>query len=262
MQFFRYVEQLAQLALLVSLLLRGLAPRYPIFTVYLGVRVIRGLSVLPLDYHAIAYAKAWALTEPVLLVLQVLVVLELTSLISECYPSFGHLAKVIIGVSLGLGVLIGGSVVLVEIGVTRHQPLWLRIIMGAWKSSNVACASALMLQSIWRIVFPMPMRRNVGIHHCILTFFIGIVPGSAAFFVRLKNVSSADNAALLQVLTEILCCLLWVLLLQRSGEYIRYRPDWIASRARLERVQEQYELIIEGMLRKLSIGSVFGEQDT
>ena len=262
MEFLRYAEQAAQLVLLVCLLLRGLGPRYPMFAIYIAARILRGISLLPLDYHGILYAKAWALSEPILLTLQVLVVLELTGLILECYPEVGHLAKVIIGFSLGLGALIGGSVVLVEIGDARRQPLWLSVVIGAWKWNNVACASALLVQSAWCSLFPVPMRRNVAIHRWLLTFFIGIVPGSAAFFVRLKNTWSADYAVMLQVLTEVICCLGWALTFQKSGEQIRYRPDWISAQARLQQVQREYSLIMENMRRKLNIARLFGEHDS
>src|SRR5947208_8473019 len=96
MEYLRYAEQVAQLVLLASLFYRGLAKPYLFFTTYLGARVLRAASLLTLNYHGMLYAKAWASSEPILLILQSLVVLELTDSILEYYPEIAHLAKVLI----------------------------------------------------------------------------------------------------------------------------------------------------------------------
>ena len=261
MELFRYGEQGAQLVLLVCLVRRGLVRWYPMFAIYLAARLARSVCLLSLDYHGVSYARGWALTEPVLLVLQVLVVLELTNSILEYYPEIAHLAKVMVGSSLVLGALIGGSLAIVQIGEVRSQPMWLASIIGAWKWGNLACACTLLLQSAWFSIFPMPMRRNVAIHRWMLTLFIGIAPGFSSFFVQLKNVRSADHAVLFQLTLEIVCCMAWTLLLQRSGEQIRYRPDWI-SREDRGRIQREYSLIIENIRRKINMPSAHGESET
>lgn len=261
MEYLRYAEQIAQLVLLACLIRRGLARCYPMFAAYLAARSVRAICLLSFDYHDAPYARAWALSEPILLVLQVLVVLELTTSILEYYPEIAHLAKVLVGSSLGLGALIGGSAAIVEIGELRSQPLWLASILGAWKWSNLACACALLLQSAWFSIFPMPMRRNVAIHRWMLTLFIGIAPGFSSFFVQLKDIRSADHAVSFQLMLEIVCCIAWTLLLHRSGEQIRYRPDWI-SREDRGRIHRQYALIIENIRRKISMAQALGESET
>ena len=261
MECLRYAEQVAQLLLLVCLIRRGLARCYPMFAMYLAARVARAVSLLSLNYHGTLYATGWVLSEPILLVLQVLVVLELTDRVLECYPEVGHLTKVLVGSSLGLGALVGGSLALVELGDVRSQPLWLDVVMGAWKWNSLACACALLAQSAWFSIFPLPMRRNVAIHRWILTFFIGITPAFASFFVRLKNLWLADHAVTFQLLLEIVCCLVWTVLLQRSGEQIRYRADWIAREDR-GRVQREYSLFLERFRHKLAFNQQFSEYDT
>lgn len=258
MEYLRFAEQIAQILLLCCLFRRGLARRYPMFAVYLAARTARALCLFSLDFHAVAYARAWALSEPILLVLQVLVVLELTGFVLEYYPEIAHLAKVMVGSSLALSALIAGSAAIVEFGELRSQPLWLASIISAWKWSNLACTCTLLLQSAWFSAFPMPMRWNVSIHRWILTLFIGIAPSFSSFFVRLKNTTSADYAVVAQLVLEIVCCFGWIVSLQRSGEQIRYRHDWISRKDR-GKIRREYSLIMENVRNKVGIRRVFNE---
>ncbi len=258
MEYLRCAEQIAQLALLASLFYRGLAKSYLFFTAFLAARVLRAASLLTLNYHGMLYAKAWATTEPILLILQSLVVLELTESIFECYPEIAHLVKVLIAWSLLVGALIGGSLALVPGIYNQGQPLWLMIAMGAWKWSSLTCALILLLQSAWFSAFPLPMKSNVASHRWLLTIFIGFVPACSAFLVELRRLRLADQVVFLQVVLETACYVGWILLLRKAGEQIRYRPDWNALEEQ-GRIRREYLLFIENLRRKLSMAHVFGE---
>jgi hypothetical protein len=258
MEALRYAEQIAQLVLVASLFCRGLAKSYSFFTTYLVARVLRAASLLTLNYHGMPYAKAWAVTEPILLILQSLVVLELAESILEYYPEIAHLAKVLIAWSLLVGTLIGGSLALVAAIYNPGEPLWLAIVMGAWKWSSLSCALTLVVQSAWFSAFPLPMKSNVAIHRWLLTIFIGFVPACSAFLVELRRLRFADQVVLFQLALETGCCLGWILLLRRAGEQIRYRPDWNA-REEHGRIRREYLLFIENLRRKLSLPQVIGE---
>ena len=51
MVYLRCAEQIAQVILLVYLFRRSLARSYPLFTGYLMARMLRAISLLPLNYH-------------------------------------------------------------------------------------------------------------------------------------------------------------------------------------------------------------------
>lgn len=258
MEYVRYAEQIAQLALLASLFYRGLAKSYFFFTSYLVARLLRAASLLTLNYHGMLYARAWAVTEPILLILQSLVVLELTDSILEYYAEIAHLAKILIAASLLVGALIGGSLAVVPAIQSQGQPLWLAVVMGSWRWSSLTCALILVLQSAWFSAFPLPMKSNVAMHRWLLTIFIGFVPACSAFLVELRRMRIADQVVQLQVVLETACCIGWILLLRKAGEQIRYRPDWNAQEEQ-GRIRREYLLFIENLRRKLSIAQVLGE---
>lgn len=258
MEYVRYAEQIAQLALLASLFYRRLAKSYFFFTSYLVARLVRAASLLTLNYHGMLYAKAWAVTEPILLILQSLVLLELTESILAYYAEIAHVAKVLITWSLLVGALIGGSLGVVPAIYNQGQPLWLAIVMGAWKWSSLTCALILVLQSVWFSAFPLPMKSNVAVHRWLLTIFIGFVPACSAVLIELRRLRIADQVVLLQLALETACCFGWILLLRKAGEQIRYRPDWNA-REEQGRIRREYLQFIENLRRKLSIAQVFGD---
>lgn len=258
MEYLRYAEQMAQLVLLASLFSRGLTKSYSFFSSYLAARLLRATSLLTLNYHGALYAKAWAVTEPILLILQSLVVLELTESILEYYPEVAHVAKVLVAWSLLLGMLIGGSLALVPAIYGQGRPLWLAIVMGAWKWSSLTCALILVLQSAWFSAFPLPMKSNVALHRWLLTIFIGFVPACSAFLVELRRLRLGDQVVLLQLSLETGCCLAWILLLRKAGEQIRYRPNWNA-REEQGRIRREYLLLIENLRHKLRMPQVLGD---
>ena len=175
----------------------------------------------------------------------------------EYYPEIAHVAKVLVGWSLGLGALLGGSLAVVAAANTR-QPLWLAAVLGVLKWSSLSCALTLILQSAWSSAFPLPMRGNVSVHRWTLTMFVGVIPACSSFFVQWTALGWADNVVSLQVLIETGCCLSWAFLLQKSGEQIRYRADWIA-REDGGRIRREYMLFIENLRRRLSVAHVLGE---
>src|SRR5438876_10411835 len=82
-------------AALASLLLRGTAPSYPRFVMYLAFGVARGIALhfAGDPNRSRAYAIAWMITEPVLLAFLVLTTTEIVGKIPDYYRGFGNFGR-------------------------------------------------------------------------------------------------------------------------------------------------------------------------
>jgi hypothetical protein len=184
-----------------------------------------------------------------LLVLQVLVLLELTSKIVEHYPRIDRRgAKVIVGSCLAVGGVIGAISTTVHVG-TGQCPWYVSAAVGACKFVDWISVGTLGFVSVWIGLYPEPIRRNVQWHRWLLATYIGFAPGIALIFSTVaKNQRHLGDLANWGLeITEIGCCVLWCVALNRAGEAFPYVPKTISD-AELVTIDRDYERVF-GALR-------------
>ena len=211
MQYLRCIEQAALIAVVLVFACRGLLKYYPAFTLFLIAKGTRSLCLLSLDYHDPLYGKCWAISAPVLLTLQVLVLLELTAKIVEHYPKIDRRgAKLIVGSCLVVGGVVGAVSTLVQFG-NGQCPWYVPAAVGACKFVDWISVGTLGFISVWIALYPEPMRRNVQWHRWLLATYIGFAPGIALMFstVAKNQRFLGDIANWALEIIEICCCVLW-----------------------------------------------------
>lgn len=224
MTYLRFIEQMALISVVVAFACRGLLRSYPAFTLFLLVKGARSLCLICLDPHDPAYGKWWAITAPALMVLQVLVLLELTGKIVEHYPRIDKPgAKIIVSSCLTVGALFGAISSALQFG-NGECSWYVPAAVGAYKLVDWISVGALGFISAWLAVFPEPIRQNVQWHRWLLATYIGFAPGVALLFSTVgksqKYMVDAANWGL--EIAEICCCILWSVALTRAGEAFPY----------------------------------------
>ncbi len=149
MQYLRCIEQAALIAVVLVFAWRGLLKYYPAFMLFLIAKGTRSLCLLSLDYHDPLYGKCWAISAPVLLTLQVLVLLELTAKIVEHYPKIDRRgAKLIVGSCLVVGGVVGAVSTSVQFG-NGQCPWYVPAAVGASKFVDWISVGTLGFISVW-----------------------------------------------------------------------------------------------------------------
>lgn len=245
-----WVEQVALIAVLIALTRRGLLKYYPMFGLFLAAKGTRSLCLLPLDEHDPRYGHWWAITAPVLMVLQMLVVLELTQKIVKHYPKLHHAAaKLIIGSCLTVGAVVGAISTLLQFG-TGECAWYVVAAIGACKMLDWVSLGALAFLSLWLRLYRQPISRNVTWHRWLLVAYIGLAPGIALMLStvgqRQRYLVDAANWAL--EITEICCCLGWTLALSQAGEAFPVVPKTISDEELA--IREQAHQAVFSVLRE------------
>ncbi len=213
----RYIEQFAQIYLLICLWRRKLATRYVFFTAYMAAALLRECALDGLDVHSRLYAGAWAASQPILLVCQALAIIELFRFVLQHYPRTGKFSRLILGACFTLAAMFGSGMALWDIDAGSRIPWWLSLTFGFTRWVSWMSCGVLALQALWFSLFPIPMRPNIRHHRWLLAWYAGIGPGLMSIVAKLP-IKIIDEANLCFVVSEVLCLIAWSVLLTPRGE--------------------------------------------
>ena len=257
MTYLRGIEQAALIAVVVVFAFRGLIRYYPAFTLFLLAKGVRSFCLLGVDYHDPVYGRWWALSAPILMVLQLFVLLELTGKVVEHYRNIDRQgAKLIVGSCLTAGALMGGLLYAVRFG-SGDCPWYIPAAVGAYKLLDWTAVGTLGFISVWLALYPEPMRRNLQWHRWLLAAYIGFAPGIALMFstVSTKQRSWVDAANWGLEVAEICCSLLWSLALTRVGETFPYVPKTISDE-QLARIDSDYQEVFQTLRKEYPLAEL------
>jgi hypothetical protein len=213
---FWYSSVTVQLLFCAHLLWTGLAKRHPVFTLYLGCAVVRSLaafyftvgfdSALP-----ISYTYFWLWSEPVLLLLQIAVTLEVHSGLWKEYASIVKPARPVLYFLLLTAIVFAAVPVKAEI--SRFGTIQLQVIMHfeflAKRYVSTVLALFLVFSAVvFLVVIRNSIRSNLLRHESMLAAYFGIY--SVAYFtvnMGWTKTTSVNNY-MLSALT--LCLVVWI----------------------------------------------------
>ncbi len=109
---------ISEAALLWRLANLRLVGSFRIFSAYLIADILRSIVLLLIGHspEQHAYWLVWSFSEPVFLVFQVLVALELFRLLYSAYPGIHAFARILIGVAIVVGIMFTFGTIQVDVG--------------------------------------------------------------------------------------------------------------------------------------------------
>jgi hypothetical protein len=258
MPYLRAVELVALFTVVISVACRGLFKYYPAFIAFLITKGVRSLCLFRIDEHDPLYGMCWALSVPVLLVLQVWVLLELTEKIVHHYPKIDKAgAKLIVGSCFAAGTALGAISSIIQFG-NGQCPWYVSAAIGACKTADWVSVGILLFVSVWIRFRSGPFARNVYWHRGLLTIYIGVAPGVALMLSTVgKNQRyMADIANWSLETIEILSCCVWALVLKRSGELVQDVTSTMSDQE-FERIDREYQEVFKVLREEFRLPKVF-----
>jgi hypothetical protein len=256
--YLRAVELVALFTLVISIACRGLFKYYPAFVVFLITKGVRSLSLFRIDEHDPLYGMCWALSSPVLLVLQVWVLLELTEKIVRHYPKIDKSgAKLIVGSCFAAGAALGVISSMIQFG-NGQCPWYVLAAISACKMADWVSVGMLLFVSVWIRFRSGPFARNVYWHRRLLTIYIGVAPGVALMLSTVgKNQRYMVDMANWSLETiETLCCCVWALVLKRSSELVRDVTSTMSDEE-FERIDREYQEVFKVLREEFRLPKFF-----
>ena len=217
-----YSSVAVQFLFCLHLLWTRLAKQYPIFTLYLGCAVLRSLGAMHYTvgvsgYLPISYTYFWLWTEPVLLLLQIGVALEVHAAMWRQYAGVVRSARAILLFSLLAALMFAAVPLKAEVsrfGTIRLQVVLQFELLVVRYISTVLAVLLVISALIYLFVVRSSLRSNLVRHEGMLAAYFGIY--AIAYFV--SNMGWIQvmqiNNYMLSALT--VCLVVWISL---------FRPD-------------------------------------
>jgi len=202
----------------VRLFRTGLYRRYPFFFLYFVLRIPNSLWPLFLDTSSNTYLHVWVFTEPVFVVLYVLMVFELYRLVLEKYEglyTLGRWAMYLFGtISLGVSAL----TLIPRIRPTAPQSSKiLGYFFAIERGVDFSLAIFLILLLFFLALFPVKLSRNVRVHAIIYPVFF--LSNTLALLMRgLFGMQHVDQFNAVFSVVSVAAMIAWLVLLSPEGE--------------------------------------------
>lgn len=209
---------------------QGLHRVYRVFSVFLLFRIARSvaLATVPWAWYASqhrhyvraannVYAWGWALTEPILVVLHVLVVLELYSLVLQNYKGIASMGRWVMLAGLAAAVFLSSLTLPAELSHSaQHFPIlrWFELVT---RGVNASLVIFLLFITAFLAWFPVPLNRNVVLYSLVYAFYF-MTGALAQLAQNLAGAAAWSAASLANAGVDLLCLGIWIVFLNRAGE--------------------------------------------
>ncbi len=224
---FWYSSVTVQLLFCAHLLWTGLAKKHPVFTLYLGCAVVRSLAALyfTAGYDSalpLSYTYFWLWSEPILLLLQIAVTLEVHAGLWKEYASIVRPARPVLFFLLLSALLFAAVPVRAEL--SRFGTIQLQVVMHFEFLAKRYVSTVLALFLVFSaVVFLVVIRNSIKSsllrHESMLAAYFGIY--SVAYFTVNMGWTRTTlvNNYMLSALT--LCLVIWISVFRPGHELAR-----------------------------------------
>src|SRR5215472_5811337 len=240
-----HITPIAQVAVIATLVLRKIIWEFKIFAVYLIVDILRSMIVWWLggSTSTEAYRTAWVATEPVYLVLQVLVVVEFYRLLYRAYPGIQAFARALLIVAVAVALAVTFGTLHLDIGrVVWKMPDLQRLFVAKRLVSSLM--GFLMFTTM--VFFPRaPSARNILWHGWLLTVLF--IAAAGGFFGINYGVASQWAGALFMTV-QLGCFVLWSLVFR--SPYVKAPLPSLEAAARTERWNQDFILLARWLVHR------------
>jgi len=235
------------LVLYVRLRRQELHRVYRVFAAYVLFRVARlvVLATLPRlwyfvhrqPYHPYennAYGWIWALSEPVMWTLQILVVLELYSLVFQNHKGIASLGRWTVLTGLTIAVALSSITLPSELSHSAVTYVILRWCSLAERGVDASLVVFLLLITAFLVWFPVPLNRNVVLYSMVYALYF--IAGTLAELANnLGGLATWNVVSLATKGLDLVCLSLWIVYLSRAGEAktVVFNHTWTPEREEL-----------------------------
>ncbi len=238
---------LAFFVLYLRLRQQGLHRVYRVFAAFVLFRTVRELALetLPAAWYGLhrvsyvrlgnnVYAWGWALTEPVAWVLQVLVVLELYSLVFQSYKGIASLGRWAVLAGIAIAVLLSSMTLPAELSHSAEHYTVLRDYFVVSRGLHASLVILLLLITGFLVWFPVPLNRNVVLYSMVYALYF-TTGALADLAYNLGGLATRNVVDLAHDSMELLCIGVWTVFLNRVGEAktVVVRHAWTPEREEL-----------------------------
>jgi len=205
------------LALVARFFQLELTGRYHFFLAYLLFDSIRSIAGWFFSPGSTFYKNLWTFTEPVIWVLYVLVVLELSSLTFKEYRGIQALGRWTVYGSLIVSVFLSTITVLPTWIHSGEPAISLQRFLMVERGIDSALVLLLLLLLAFLVVFPIQLSKNVMTHAVLYSvFFLSNSMGILIVNLAGRQLSNVMSTCLMGA-TD-LCLIAWLTLIRREGE--------------------------------------------
>jgi hypothetical protein len=235
-------------ALIVSLAMRKLAGVYRWFFVYLCFQLFQSVLFVPIKVTSDLYWWVYIATQPVVLVLNILAVLELYSLSLAGHPGIATLSRWAMLAALAVAVGLSAITLSADLsGPAGQFPILVyeRVVERGVLSSLFAF---LLLITAFLGWFPVGVKRNLVLHAAVFSAY-SLATGIVFFVLNVKGTEVNDVASAVLGLIVDFCLLAWLLFLNQRGEkeVVVVRGKWHPEDE--ERLSEQLDSLNSLLLK-------------
>lgn len=236
-------------AVLVKLLVGGLARIYKLFFCYLAWDLVSSLIGISLTYNTNRYAYFYMGAQAVKIVIAAFLLVEIYSLALEGTPALAQFGRNTVGYILGAAGLFPVLGVFLDHSVSGHPKL-LTCFFLFEQTMDATMAIFLVLISLFMAWFPLRMRRNVIVYAG--GFIVWSLSRSAAVHLANQfpgNLSATRVISSLQMCISLVCLLFWLIGFGREGESRTAVVGHLWDRAEAERLTQQLDAINNNLER-------------
>jgi hypothetical protein len=230
LEYLSWLEIVAYVVLFVRLRRQGLHRVYRVFALYLLFRAARSvaLAVLPWACYGIwgrpygqfennVYGWVWVLTEPLVWVLQVLVVLELYSLVRQNFKGIASMGRWVLLAGLTVAILLSSVTLPSELSHSAQHYTLLRSYFVVSRGLDASLVIFLLFISAFLAWFPVPLNRNVVLYSMVYALYF-ITDTLAKLASNLVGASAWSAVNIAGNCVDLLCLGVWIAFLNRLGE--------------------------------------------
>ena len=225
-----WLEIAAYVVLYVRLRSQGLHRVYRVFGAYLLFRAARSvaLAVLPWAFYGVwghsygqfannVYGWVWILTEPVVWILQVLVVLELYSLVLQNFKGIASVGRWVLLAGLTIAIVLSSVTLPSELTHSAQHYTLLRGWLVVSRALDASLVIFLLFITAFLAWFPVPLNRNVVLYSMVYALYF-ITDTLAKLASNLLGASAWGAVNIAGNCVDLLCLGVWIAFLNRSGE--------------------------------------------
>jgi hypothetical protein len=211
-----WYASLAVSALLAWRIFRTRLP-YRALAIYAIAGLIRGPVLLMFPVRSLGYARAWILTEPIIMALEVWIVLEILRLLKGSYPGIGKYGSRAVALCCLAALTASAASVLVDLHVIE----WGRMIAQALfllKRSTATILALTLLTVQWFIarLGDRGLTANLRWHARITAAYLSIL--AVGYFLADTGRFSLAIVSPLTYAGVLACHVLWLVMLTPAGE--------------------------------------------
>lgn len=239
-----YIAVVTECAVIARLIAAQIFRKYFWFAIYLTADVVRSItfSLLHLSPPSGIYRTVWSVTEPLSLLLQILVAVELYKRLGDHYRNFGRIAVRLMAGSIAAAAVICALSITIDLrSIVWDYPL-ARAVMFAKRCTTFILAGFLSCIAFFFLRFRLDLRTNVKRHARILSAYL--VANSAGYLAIDIGAPVYTTGAALMI-ADAVCFFSWAVLLSRRGE--EFDPPAEVGPEELERTLRKRNQIVHGI---------------